>query len=108
LKVSKQNIGNAGEFFIAYLLSAHDCTVTVTLGRTEGFDLLVVNPKNITKKISVKTTFYKEKSLIMSKKVESIRESDFFYALVKFNDFNKVPDYWIVPSEIVAENIAAV
>ena len=41
MKVAKQNIGNAGEYYIAYLLSASNCIVTVTLGRAEGFDLLI-------------------------------------------------------------------
>ena len=106
MKVAKQNIGNAGEYFIAYLLSAKDCIVTVTLGRTEGFDLLIVSPINITFKISVKTTFYKKNSLMMSKKVEEIKDNDLFYAFVRFTDIGKLPDYWIVPSKIVAERVA--
>ncbi len=106
MKVAKQNIGNAGEYFIAYLLSANNCIVTVTLGRAEGFDLLIVNPKNKTLKISVKTTFYKIKSLMMTKKVEELKTSDLFYAFVRFSDIHKLPDYWIVPSKIVAERIA--
>ncbi len=61
MKVAKQNKGNAGEYFIAYFLSANDCIVTITLGRAEGFDLSIVNPKNKTIKISVKTTFYQTK-----------------------------------------------
>ena len=90
MKVAKQNIGNAGEYFVAYLLSANNCIVTVTLGRAEGFDLLIVNPKNKTLKISVKTTFYKIKSLMMTKKVEELKTSDLFYAFVILK-----PLYWI-------------
>ncbi|KKL84106.1 hypothetical protein LCGC14_1968050 [marine sediment metagenome] len=106
MKVAKQNIGNAGEYFIAYLLSASNCIVTVTLGRAEGFDLLIVNPKNKTLKISVKTTFYQTKSLIMAKKVEEIKDSNLFYAFVRYSDIHKLPDYWIIPSKIVAERVA--
>lgn len=106
MKVAKQNIGNTGEYFIAYLLSANNCIVTVTLGRAEGFDLLIVNPYNNTFKISVKTTFYKTKSLMMNKKVEKIKEPDLFYAFVKFDSIDKLPDYWIVPSTVVAERVA--
>lgn len=107
MKVAKQNVGNAGEFFIAYLLSANNCIVTVTLGRTEGFDLLIVNPNNKTFKISVKTTFYKKKSLLMTKKVEELKESDIVYAFVRFESIDKLPDYWIVPSKVVAERVAS-
>jgi hypothetical protein len=103
--VSKQNIGNAGEYFIAYLLSAKDCIVTVTLGRNEGFDLLLVNPKNKTFKISVKTTLYNEKSLLITEKAEEVKDPDFYYAFIRLNNFNKLPDYWIVPSKIVANVI---
>jgi len=106
MKVTKQNIGNAGEYFIAYLLSASNCIVTVTLGRTEGFDLLIVNHNNNAFKISVKTTFYKTKSLMMTKKVEKIKDPDLFYAFVRFGNINKLPDYWIVPSKVVAERVA--
>lgn len=106
MRVAKQNIGNAGEYFIAYLLSANNCIVTVTLGRAEGFDLLIVNPKNKTFRISVKTTFYKTKSLMMTKKVEEIKDLDTFYAFVRFSNIKKLPDYWIVPSKMVAERVA--
>ena len=107
MKVAKQNIGNAGEYFMAYLLSANDCIVTVTLGRAEGFDLLIVNPINKALKISVKTTFYKKKSLMMTKKVEEIKDLDLFYAFVRFSDIDKLPDYWIAPSKMVAERVAS-
>jgi hypothetical protein len=32
-KMQKQNIGNAGEYYLAARLSAEDFTVTITLGR---------------------------------------------------------------------------
>jgi len=35
-KVSRQNVGNAGEYFISALLSAKKFVVTVTLGRNIG------------------------------------------------------------------------
>jgi len=101
-KANRQNIGNAGEFYIAYLLSARNCVVTVTLGRNEGFDLMVVNPKGNMAKISVKTSQIKANSLPLNMKAENIKDPDLFYAFTKIIDTNK-PEYWIVPSEVVAE-----
>ncbi len=37
--MTKQNIGNSGEYFIAYKLSCLDFTVTITLGRAEKYDI---------------------------------------------------------------------
>ena len=42
----------------------------------------------------------------MIKKVDEIKDSDFFYALVRFSDIDKLPDYWIVPSKVVAKRVA--
>jgi len=101
-KANRQNVGNAGEFYIAYLLSARDCVVTVTLGRNEGFDLMVVNPKGNMLKISVKTSQTKTRTFLLNKKAENIKDPDLFYALTKITDIYN-PEYWIVPSKVVAD-----
>ena len=36
-KVQKQNVGNAGEYYIAARLSALNFTATITLGRAEKY-----------------------------------------------------------------------
>ena len=43
-QIQKQNIGNAGEYYIAALLSALNFTTTLTLGRAERYDILAVAP----------------------------------------------------------------
>jgi len=37
-KPSQQNIGNAGEYFIASILSSHNFISTITLGRAERYE----------------------------------------------------------------------
>ena len=105
-KISKQNIGNAGEFYLASILSAKNFVVTVTLGRNEGYDLLAVNPKGKAVKISVKARNMKDiKRFPINSRCENISSDDLFYAFVRLNEFQKEPDFWIVPSKIVCNVI---
>lgn len=105
-KLSKQNIGNAGEYYLASILSAKNFVVTITLGRNEGYDLLSVNPKGKTLKISVKTRNLKDvKRFPLNAKDEEPKANDFFYAFIRLNEFKEEPDFWIIPSQRVAEII---
>lgn len=101
-KIQKQNIANAGKYYIASLLSAHNFKVTITLGRAERYDILAVNPNNKTFKISVKTRFKRNvKSFSLSQKDEKDGSNDFYYAFVRLNEFKSEPDFWIIPSKRV-------
>ena len=100
--LQKQNVGNAGEYFIASRLSALDYTVTITLGRAERYDILALSPKGKLIKISVKTTqLENSKRFPLSQKDEKGESEDFYYAFVKLNNFEKEPDFWIIPSTVV-------
>lgn len=101
-KPSSQNIGNAGEYFIASVLSSHDFIVTITLGRAEKYDIIAVSPKGKTVKIQVKTMWTKTKKWLMVKKHEKMIADDFFYAFVRLNEGKEPPEFWIIPSRIVA------
>jgi hypothetical protein len=101
-KLQKQNVGNAGEYYIASRLSAMNFTATITLGRAEKYDILALSPGGKLIKISVKTTQLDgAKDFPLSKKDEEGQSPDFYYAFVKLNGFNKEPDFWIIPSEVV-------
>ncbi len=104
--ISKNDVGIAGEFYIAHVLAKHGFKVNVSLGRTEGFDLFVKNPNGINITVSVKTT-YSNKSIeiIMNKKAETLIDESLFYAFVRLNMPDGVPEFWIVPSKIVASVI---
>ncbi len=100
--LQKQNVGNAGEYFIASRLSALDYTVTITLGRAERYDILALSPKGKLIKISVKTTqLENSKRFPLSQKDEEGGSDDFYYAFVKLNNFEKEPEFWIIPSTVV-------
>jgi len=102
-KIQKQNIGNAGEYYIAARLSALNFVATITLGRAEKYDILALSPSGRAIKLSVKTA-YKEtaKAFPLSAKDEDGASNDFYYAFVRLNQFNKEPDLWIIPSKVVA------
>ncbi|MBP6531801.1 MAG: hypothetical protein KA285_00880 [Bacteroidia bacterium] len=100
-ELSKQNIGNAGEYYIAFQLSLHNFITTITLGRAEKFDILTLSPSNQHVKLSIKTTQRTDSiSFPLSKKDELGASDDFFYAFVKFREEND-PDWWIIPSKRV-------
>jgi hypothetical protein len=105
--VRKQNVGNAGEYYVAALLSAMDFTVTITLGRAERYDILAVSPKGRTFKFSVKARLSKESTAFtLSERDERNPEDDLFYVFVRLYEFKEVPEYWVVPSKIVSRVIA--
>ena len=103
LPISKNDIGIAGEFYMAHILAKHGFKVNVSLGRTKGFDLFVQNPlgKNLT--VSVKTTYsINSIEVIMDKKAETLKDENLFYAFVRLNMPDGEPEFWIVPSGVVA------
>src|SRR3989338_2495051 len=107
-KAQKQNVGNAGEYYIAARLSALNFTATITLGRAEKYDILALSPGGRLVKISVKATQNeKATDFPLSPKDEEGATNDFYYAFVKLNGFIKEPDFWIIPSKVVCPLIRA-
>ena len=105
-EIQKQNIGNAGEYYIASRLSAENFIATITLGRAENYDILALSPKNRSIKISVKTRLKKEASAFtLSNKAEKHHDKDFYYILVRLYEFKKEPEFWVIPSKRVCEVI---
>ncbi|MCK4382796.1 MAG: hypothetical protein KAW66_05825 [Candidatus Lokiarchaeota archaeon] len=101
--ISKNDVGIAGEFYIAHVLAKHGFKVNVSLGRTEGFDLFVQNPNGINITVSVKTRYSdKSKEIILNKKAETLINESLFYAFVRLNMPDGIPEFWIVPSSVVA------
>ena len=101
-EVQKQNIGNAGEYYTASRLSAENFVATITLGRAEKYDILALSPKGKLVKISVKTKMLESAyDFTLSAKDEKEESKDFYYAFIRLNEFNKEPDFWIIPSEVV-------
>ena len=102
LTISRNDISIAGEFYIAYILAKHGFKVSPTLGRTEVFDLFVQNPQGKNLTISVKTTLLEvARFVLVGKKSETAIDECLFYAIVRLNMPDGVPEFWIVPSTIM-------
>lgn len=100
--MQKQNIGNAGEYYIASRLSAEDFIATITLGRAERYDILALSPKGRSIKLSIKAQFLeKSKAFPLSDKDEANPADDFYYVFIRLNEFKKDPDFWVIPSSVV-------
>ena len=115
--MDKSQIGLAGEFYTLGQLTQRGYLATMTLGNTKGVDILVTNQEvNKLFKVEVKTTnkrlrherlfgeglFY---VWAMSAKHEGIRDHKLVYCFVALGDVNERPDFFLVPSNEVAEYI---
>jgi hypothetical protein len=105
-QIQKQNVGNAGEYYIASRLSSLDYIVTITLGRAERYDILALSPEGKLVKVSVKTTQRKDATgFPLSVRDEQYSSENFYYAFVRLKYPEEDPDYWIIPSSIVCDLI---
>ncbi len=105
-KISGIQSGVAGEYFVAAELSRRGYMCSITLKNTKGIDVIVSNENS--KKlvgVQVKTNNSSRKAWVLNKKAEELSEDNFIYVLVNLNRLKQLPDYYIVPSKIVAEYI---
>ena len=76
--------------------------MTITLGRTEKYDILAVSPKGNFVKLSAKTAQKRNaRSFPLNAKDAQGAAADFYYAFVKLNSFETEPEFWIIPSKRV-------
>ena len=100
--------GVAGEYFVAAELTKRGYIASITLRNTRGIDILVSN-RNATKSagIQVKSTRYSNaRAWMLNEKSEKYYADNFFYVFVNLKEGNQRPDFFIVPSKIVAKYIA--
>ncbi|MEA2074633.1 MAG: hypothetical protein U9O85_02700 [Euryarchaeota archaeon] len=98
--------GVSGEYFVAAELSRRGFIASITLRNTKGIDVLA--PNQDTSKsvgIQVKTNHGKRKAWILNQKAENYFEENLFYIFVNLKGTNERPDFYIVPSKVVAEHI---
>ncbi|HLG34373.1 MAG TPA: hypothetical protein VI757_05785 [Bacteroidia bacterium] len=119
-KLDKNSVSLAGEFAVLSQLILRGYDANLTLGHTKGVDILVSNPKsgkmfklevktnyrNISSKGSNSGLFGKFVSAwTMSKKHESIIDSNLYYCFVNINKSNRSFRFFILPSSIVAQYV---
>jgi hypothetical protein len=96
--------GVAGEYFVAAELSRRGYIASITLRNTRGIDILCSNECG-TKQVSiqVKTTKDSNRVWILDKKAEDFYSSNHFYVFVMLNTQDVKPDFFIIPSKVVAK-----
>jgi hypothetical protein len=98
--------GIAGEYFVAGELSRRGYIASITLRNTKGVDILCSSSDTIkTAAIQVKTNRGSTRKWMLTKKAEDNFADNLFYVFVTLNNNQKSPNYFIVPSDIVAEYV---
>jgi len=98
--------GVSGEYFVAAELSRQGYIASVTLRNTKGIDILVSN-QDASKSvgIQVKTNRGKRKEWVLNQKAENYFGDGLFYIFVNLKGEDESPDFYIVPSKVVANYI---
>ena len=96
-------VGVAGEHFVAAELSRRGYVASITLRNPNGIDILVSNA-NASKSagIQVKAKQGKSRDWILRDKAEQFFSATLFYVFVNLKDRDSRPDFFVVPSKVVA------
>lgn len=101
--------GIAGAHYVAAELSKLGYLATMTSRNTEGIDILASNrdgSKVVSLQIKASSNKQYTRSWILSEKQENHYSKSLFYVFVDLNiDTEERPDFYIVPSKIVADYI---
>ena len=103
LKIESGLSGVAGEYFVAGELSRRGYLAALTLKNTRGVDILVSNSsasKACT--IQVKTNQGHSEHWVLTNKADDFHSPGHFYVLVNLGTHTGQPEYFIYPSETVA------
>lgn len=106
VKLSPLLSGVAGEYFVAGELSRQGFIASITLRNSRGVDILVSNGEATRSvAIQVKTNQGSIRSWPMSNKAEGFYSKNHFYVFVNLNGLHGSPEYFVVPSKVVAEYV---
>ncbi len=95
--------GVSGEYFVTAELSKQGYIASITLRNTKGIDILCSNSDSTkTIGIQVKTNSGSNRNWILNQKAENYFAVNLFYVFVNLNHNLNHPDYFIVPSKVVA------
>jgi hypothetical protein len=100
-------VGVAGEYFVAAKFSARGYIASITLRNSRGIDIIASN-SDASRSISiqVKTSSGRGPKWLLTKKSESFSGDNHYYVFVLLRGVGMRPDFYVVPSAIVAEQIS--
>ena len=105
-KLSKGITGIAGEYFVAGELSRRGFMASITLRNNDSIDIHASKDcGNKIFAIQVKTNQNGGRSWPLNKKSELLKAKNLFYILVSLKGLTERPEYFIVPSEYIAERM---
>jgi hypothetical protein len=108
-KITSQQLGIAGEYYVAAELTKRGLIASITLRNSEGVDIICTKQDlSKTYSIQVKTSSGEIPSWIVNSKVESHIEKNFFYVFVLLNENLDSNKYFIVPSKDVAKSVKSI
>ena len=104
-KIESVSIGNCGEYFVAAELERNGFTAAVPMSNTKSFDILAIHrTSNKQIALQVKTNHTDKKTWTLSQKNETLVGENLYYVLVCLNG-SDAPEYYVVPSALVAESV---
>lgn len=107
-KLSKGITGIAGEYFVAGELSRRGYMASITLRNNDSIDIHASNlADNKIFAIQVKTSQYTGRKWPVGQKAENLHADNLYYVFVALKIITERPDYFIVPSEVVAKYVTA-
>ena len=100
--------GVAGEYYVAAELTLRGYIASITLRNSRGVDIIASNSEaSKSVSIQVKTSNSSKPKWILSQKNENFASDseNHFYVFVALHQLTERPDFYVVPSKIVAESI---
>lgn len=108
-KITSGLSGVAGEYFVAAQLSRLGHIASINLKNTKNVDILVMNGSGTRQvMIQVKCGQGSERRWILSRSAESLINDNLFYVFVNLLERNELPEFYVVPSRTVAEQVSTV
>ena len=108
LVLENQLQGVAGEYFVAAELSLRGVLAAITLRNSRGVDIVASSADGARSvSIQVKTSSDAKPKWILNKKAETFSSRNHFYVFVALTGLGNRPDYYVVPSPVVAEYVTS-
>ncbi len=99
-------VGVAGEYFVAAELSRRGYIASITLRNTRGVDILASNASASRQVgLQVKSNQGNSRDWMLTSKAETYFAGNLFYVFVNLKMPQERPDFFIVPSQVVADHI---
>jgi hypothetical protein len=107
-KLASTLVGVAGEYLVAGELSLRGYIASITLRNSKGIDIIASDADAVRSvSIQVKTNSFGNDKWILNKKSEGFYSENHYYVFVSLKEIGERPDYYIVPSKIVANYVSS-